>query len=113
VRIYDAYFRTSGYIKMRNGTILLGTTFPLTNLDRELWEMGDSDDQREAAGVANMRWRVEKMQVDEDTEKASTGQRFRRVKKLAREGWRKVQNFLDRKRLVVERGTGRVLVKEG
>jgi mRNA-degrading endonuclease RelE of RelBE toxin-antitoxin system len=53
------------------------------------------------------------MQVDEDTEMASTGQRFRRVIKLAREGWKKVQNFLDRKRLVVERGFGRVLVKEG
>jgi hypothetical protein len=31
---------------------------------------------------------------------------------MAKEGWKKVRSFLDGRRLVVERGTGRVLFKE-
>jgi hypothetical protein len=51
--------------------------------------------------------------MDEGGEQASGGIRLGRVKEMAREGWRKVRNFLYGIRLVVENETGRVLVREG
>ncbi len=71
----------------------------------------DVDKKREEDGVRSARWRVERMEVDSDNEKASGSRTIETMVSRAKEGWQKVKQILDGKRLVREKGSGKVMVK--
>jgi hypothetical protein len=75
--------------------------------------MDDNDGKKEASGVATTRRGVERMQVDEEYTKASGSGTFSKVRNLAKEGWNKVRRYLEGKKLVLEKETGKILVKDG
>ncbi len=71
----------------------------------------DGDQTREEEGVRRARWRVERMEVDSDNEKASGSRTIETMVSKAKEGWQKVKQLLDGKRLVRDKGSGKVMVK--
>ncbi len=71
----------------------------------------DVDKKREEDGVRSARWRVERMEVDSDNEKASGSRAIETMVSKAKEGWQKVKQILEGKRLVREKCSGKVMVK--
>jgi hypothetical protein len=85
-------------------------------MDRDRTSGGDEETEKGPVagedGVRTTRWRVERMEVDSDKEQASGSRTLKLFANKAKEGWRKVRQILEGKRLVREKETEKIVVKE-